>query len=355
MFEIADRLIAALDAGRRLAVATAVSIDGSAPRTVGTSMAYDGAAVIGSIAGGCVEGAVIEVCERVLADGRPRTVEYGVSDETAYDVGLTCGGTLRVHVRPLTGADPTADRLRAAVRGEAVGVATRIDPVDAASAARLDAEVAARLDAELSERIDAELAARVRHGGTALRSLECGGAPVEVFFEVTSAPPRLIILGAMEFSAALAPAARALGYRVTVCDPRALFASPARFPGVDLVVAWPTTYLAQTPIDERTAVCVLSHDARFDAEAVAIALASPAGYVGAMGSRRTHDRRVASLRERGVPEESIARLRSPIGLDLGASTPAETAISIVAEILTSRTPSRTATPLRSTTGAIHPS
>lgn len=334
MFEIADRLIAALDAGRRLAVATVVSIDGSAPRTVGTSMAFDGVAVIGSIAGGCVEGAVVEVCERVLADGLPRTPEYGVSDEQAYDVGLTCGGTLRIHVRLVTSADPTADQLRAAARGEAAGVA-----------ARLGAEL---VDAELAARIDSELAARLSHGGSGLALLDCGGDQVEVFFEVTTAPPRLIIVGAMEFSAALAPAARALGYRVTVCDPRALFASPARFPDVDLVVAWPTTYLAQTAIDERTVVCVLSHDARFDAEAVAIALASPAGYVGAIGSRRTHDRRVAALRGLGVTEASIARLRSPIGLDLGASTPAETAISILAEVLAARS----GAPVGALTGAL---
>ena len=336
MFEIADRLVAALDAGKRLAVATVVSIEGSAPRGLGTSMAYDGAAVIGAIAGGCVEGAVVEVCERVLADGRARTARYGVSDETAYDVGLTCGGILRVHVQLLTVAHPAAGRLRAAVRGEPAGLATVLGAAGTTDPRRIAVE------------LDACLAA----GRTALRTIECDGRAVEVFREVTSAPPHLIILGAMEYSAALAPAARALGYRVTVCDPRALFATTARFPGVELVVAWPTTYLGAADIDDRTAICVLSHDARFDAEAIAIALASPARYVGAMGSRRTHDRRVASLRERGVPAASIARLRSPIGLDLGASTPAETAISILAELLAARTGS-TPAPLTAGTGAIH--
>lgn len=294
MFEIADRLLAAADGGKRLAVATAISIEGSAPRTVGTSMAFDGEAVIGSIAGGCVEGAVVETCEAVLADGIPRTVEYGVSDEMAFGVGLTCGGQLRIHVQLLD--DALVDALRR-------------------------------------------------------------GTAVEVCREFTEEPPvsqRMIIFGAMEFSAALAAAATAIGYRVTVCDPRSLFATPERFPGVELAVHWPTAWLEREistgSITETTAICVLSHDARFDAELIAIALGSPAGFVGAMGSRTTHDRRVASLAERGVTD--LARLHSPIGLDLGASTPAETAVSILAEVLAVRSGAG-ARPLRETSGTIH--
>ena len=291
MFEIADRLLAAVDAGRPLVVATAISIEGSAPRTVGTSMAWDGAAVIGSIAGGCVEGAVVEACEAVLADGQSRTVEYGVSDETAFSVGLTCGGRLRIHVQLLT------------------------------------------------EEIVANLRA---------------GTAIEVCRDFTERAPvqrRMIIFGAMEFSAALSKAAQAIGYRVTVCDPRPLFTTAERFPGADLVVMWPTEYLAAASVDEHTVICVLSHDARFDAELIAQALALPVAYVGAMGSRNTHDRRVASLAERGVTD--IARLHSPIGLDLGASSPEETAISILAEILNARSDS-TALPLSVLGGAIHP-
>jgi xanthine dehydrogenase accessory factor len=291
MHEIAPRLLAAHDAGRRLAVATAIEINGSAPRTVGTSMAWDGEAVIGTIAGGCVEGAVVEVASEVLADGQPRTVEYGVSDETAWSVGLTCGGQLRIHVELLT--DSLAHDLRNA------------HPI----------EICGYLD---EPRID-------RH---------------------------LIVFGSMEFASALVAAARMIGYRVTVCDPRALFLTEARFPGVERVAAWPTTYLAGAAIDDRTVICVLSHDARFDAELIAIALASPAAYVGAMGSRTSHDRRVASLRERGVDDAALARLHSPIGLDLGASTPEETAISILAEVLAARSDG-SARSLTSTTGAIH--
>ncbi|MFS0700334.1 XdhC family protein, partial [Cellulomonas sp. 179-A 4D5 NHS] len=210
----------------------------------------------------------------------------------------------------------------------------------------------------LARQLDVEVAARLASGRTGVATLTCagsGGGPVDeldVFVEVAAAPPRLVLVGAMDFSVALAAAGRVLGYRVTVCDPRPLFATPERFPGVELVLAWPTTYLRATTLDQRTAVCVLSHDARFDTEAVALALASPAGYVGAMGSRRTHERRVAELRMRGVGEDAIARLRSPIGLDVGASTPQETAVAILAEVLAVRS-GASGEPLRATAGPIH--
>jgi xanthine dehydrogenase accessory factor len=336
MFEIADRLLAGLASGRTFAVATAVSIEGSAPRTVGTSMAYDGETVIGSIAGGCVEGAVVDTCESVLADGVPRTVEYGVSDESAFAVGLTCGGQLRIRVELLT--EHIVDALREASAGRPAGIATVLDG-----------------DASLHEnRIAAELAARVALGETALATIDCGTELVDVFFEVCSAPPRMVIFGAMDFSVALASAASAIGYRVTVCDPRPLFATASRFPTADVVVQWPTTWLASQQLDERAVICVLAHDDRFDAEIIAQALALPVAFVGAMGSRRTHDRRLASLRDRGVGEEAIARLRSPIGLDIGASTPEETAISILAEVIAHRS-GATGRPLRESSGSIHES
>ena len=334
MFEIADRLLALRESGRPIAVATAVTIDGSAPRTVGTSMAFDGSEVIGSIAGGCVEGAVVGVCEEVLDDGLARTVEYGVSDETAFSVGLTCGGQIRVHVQLLT--DDLADQLRIATAGGVAGTASVLSPMSVRHAAR----------------VQAELAARIAAGATGLGVIDCEGELVEAFFEVSTPAPHLIVFGAMEFSAALTQAARMLDYRITVCDPRPLFATAARFSGAEVVVSWPTTWLAAQPVDERTMICVLSHDARFDAELIALALATPAGFVGAMGSRSTHDRRIASLRERGVGESAIARLRSPIGLDIGASTVEETAVAILAEIIAVRTGS-TALPLAATAGPIH--
>jgi xanthine dehydrogenase accessory factor len=334
MFEIADRLLAAIDAGRPMVVATAVSIEGSAPRTVGTSMAFDGSSVIGSIAGGCVEGAVVSVAELVLEDGLARTVEYGVSDESAFTAGLTCGGQLRIRVEPVTAEIEAA--LRGAAAGEPTGFATIVS-----------GDVAGH-----EQRIAAELTARVSLGESALSAIDCDGRQAEVFFEVSTPAPRMILFGAMEFSTALAAAASALGYRVTVCDPRPLFATPVRFPSADVVVQWPTTWLPSTPVDARTVICVLSHDDRFDAEIIAQALELPVAFVGAMGSRRTHARRLASLRDRGVSEEAIARLRSPIGLDLGASTPEETAVSILAEVIAART-GGTARPLRDSDGTIH--
>jgi xanthine dehydrogenase accessory factor len=333
MFEIADRLLPALESGRPIAIATAISIEGSAPRTVGTSMAFDGERVIGSIAGGCVEGAVVQACEELLEDGAPRVVEYGVSDETAFSVGLTCGGQLRIHVRLGTEAD--REQLALAVAGEPAGVALRIAGPEG-----------------YEHRIESELAARIALGETALTAIDCDGDLLETFFEVSVPAPRMIIFGAMEFSAALANAARMLGYRTTVVDPRPLFATSVRFPGCEVVVSWPTVWLADQAIDERAAICVLSHDARFDAELIALALATPAGFVGAMGSRNTHDRRVASLRERGVTDAAIARLRSPIGLDIGASTVEETAVAILAEVIAVRNGS-SAAPLRTTDGPIH--
>jgi xanthine dehydrogenase accessory factor len=367
MFEIADRLLAALDAtGRPIAVATAVSITGSAPRTVGTSMAYTGDVVIGSIAGGCVEGAVVGVCEDVLTDGAARTVEYGVSDDTAYSVGLTCGGQLRIHVQLVDPDSDIAAQLRVAVAGGAAGIASVVSDgivvIDGAGSSvihypthgELHIGDVPRAADRFAHRVAAELETRILLGETALGTINCEGELLETFFEVSAAPARMIIFGAMEFSSALSQAAAVMGYRVTVCDPRSLFATAERFPTAEVVVAWPPNYLQSTAIDERTVICVLSHDDRFDTELVALALASPAAYVGAMGSRRTSDRRFDDLRALGVAEESLARLRSPIGLDIGASTPEETAVSILAEVLSART-AKPGVPLAATQGPIHQS
>lgn len=318
MLELAARLLARLDGSDRrpggaIVVATVIAIDGSSPRTLGTSMAWDGESVIGSIAGGCVEGATVEVAERVLDDGRTRTVEFGVSDETALGVGLSCGGLLRIHLALL----------------------------------RPDAAADARTIAELR---------RAASGDSARISLTAEGYRTDIcdalYVDSRTPPVRMIIVGAMEFSSALSNAAQVLGYQVTVCDPRELFTTAARFPGADLAIEWPPEYLARTAIDDRTVICLLSHDDRFDAEALAVALRSGACYVGAMGSRRTHARRMDALRELGLEPELLARLHSPIGLDLGSSTPEETAVSILAEVLAERT-AASRRPLHETEGAIH--
>lgn len=309
VLEIADRLLARLDAGATLAVATVVGVEGSMPRTVGTSMAWDGERVIGSIAGGCVEGAVVELAQEVLDDGVARGERFGVSDDTAFGFGLSCGGTVAVRVALLRPGDAVVDRLREAAAGRP---------------------------------------ARVVIAPDGFRTELCADGVVD---EVAP-PARMIVLGAMDFSAALAAAARAVGYAVTVVDPRPLFVTPERFPDAELVVRWPPEHLVATPIDERTVVCVLSHDDRYDAEAILVALRSPAAFVGAMGSRRTLERRIAALRELGATEAELARLHAPIGLDLGAVTPAETAVSILAEVIAARS-ARSAAPLSATTGSIH--
>lgn len=318
MLELATRLLARLDGsdqrpGGPIVVATVVGIDGSSPRTLGTSMAWDGDSVIGSIAGGCVEGATVEIAERVLDDGRTRTVEFGVSDEAALGVGLSCGGLLRIHLallRPDAAADAaTIAELRRAASGQS---------------------------------------ARVSLTAQGYRTDLCDA----LYLDSRTPPARMIIVGAMEYSTALSNAAQVLGYEVTVCDPRELFTTAARFPGAELAVEWPPEYLERTVMDGRSVICLLSHDDRFDADALAVALRSPAGYVGAMGSRRTHAQRMDALRELGVEPEALARLHSPIGLDLGASTPEETAVSIIAEVLANRT-AASRRPLSVLDGAIH--
>lgn len=309
VLEIADRLLARLDAGATLAVATVVGVEGSMPRTVGTSMAWDGERVIGSIAGGCVEGAVVELAQQVLEDGVVRSDRFGISDDTAFGFGLSCGGVVAVRVALLRPGDELVPRLRDAAAG---------------------------------------LPARIVVAPDGFRTDICPDGLVD---EVAP-PARMIVLGAMDFSSALAAAARAVGYVVTILDPRPLFMTPERFPDAELVVRWPPEHLVATTIDESTAICVLSHDDRYDAEAILVALRSRAAFVGAMGSRRTHERRVAALRELGATDEELGRLHSPIGLDLGAVTPAETAVSILAEIIATRS-GRSAAPLRAASGAIH--
>lgn len=311
MLEIASRLLQKLDAGVPLVVATAIGVDGGMPRTLGTSMAWDGAAAIGSIAGGCIEGAIVEVAERVLDDGSTRVISFGVSDADAFSVGLACGGRVELHLAMVRPGDPVVARLRDAAAGVAASVAFT-------SGGLADGD----------------------------RTLtEAGGI---LFVDRIDTPARMIVIGAMEFSSALAAAAQVLGYAVTVVDPRAVFLTAERFPGAELVVQWPPEYLARTPIDARTVIGHLGHDDRYDTDLLQLALASPAGYVGALGSRRTTEKRRADLDARGVDH---SRLHAPIGLDLGAITPEETAISILAEILAARS-ARLPEPLTTTEGRI---
>ncbi|CAM5368789.1 XdhC family protein [Streptomyces canus] len=353
MLDIADELHRWVEQGRDFAVATVVAVGGSAPRRPGAALAVDAdGTAIGSVSGGCVEGAVYALCQQALEDGESVLERFGYSDEDAFAVGLTCGGVIDILVTPVRAHDPVrpvlASALEAAARGRAaalarivsgprelVGRALVVGPEDLSGYGGFGAHP------ELDRTIAAEAGAFLEAGRTG--TLEIGeqgsrcGAPLTVLVESSVPPPRMIVFGAIDFASALVRIGTFLGYRVTVCDARPVFATEARFPEADeIVVEWPHRYLERTEVDARTVLCVLTHDAKFDVPLLQRALRLPVAYVGAMGSRRTHLDRNERLREVGVTELELARLRSPIGLDLGARTPEETALSIAAEIVASR-------------------
>jgi xanthine dehydrogenase accessory factor len=343
--------------GEGVAVATVVRTMRSAPMPPGAAMLVTATgAVSGSVSGGCVEGAVHELALEVMSDGRPVLQRYGVSDEQAFAVGLTCGGTIDVFVEPWSqdefpGFDGVVDDIEA---GRPVALATvvehpdeswvgrrlvvRPDSVDGTlGSARADDAVATDARGQLA----AGTTAIVTYGPDGQR-METG---MEVFVSVFQPRPRLVVFGAIDFAAAMSRQGALLGFHVTVCDARPVFATRARFPQADdVVVSWPHRYLAAEVaagrIDRRTVLCVLTHDAKFDVPVLELALRldgeqQPA-YIGAMGSRRTHDDRLARLREAGVDDVRLGRLSSPIGLDLGGRTPEETAVSIAAEMIAAR-------------------
>ncbi|RFA14895.1 XshC-Cox1-family protein [Subtercola boreus] len=358
MLELSGALLELLHCGESVAVATVTRIDGSAPRTLGTAMAVDlRGAVIGSISGGCVEGAVYEACQEVLASGVPTLQEFGYTDDDAFAVGLACGGRLEVIVQRLDAAGSGAallDELRASAAGQPAGVVLITKGATLGTLLTGGSELTAvpGLSVDSVRRLLAELAARIASGRSGVAVVDCEDGPVEALFVVAAVKPRMIVFGAVDFSAALANAAVLLGYRVTICDARPVFATADRFPAADeVVVEWPADYLARTDTDSRTVVVVLTHDDKFDVPLLQVALGLPLAYVGAMGSRRTHDRRLDALTAL-VPQTSLSRLHSPIGLDIGASTPEETAVSILAEIVATRN-AGSGSHLRSLSGPIH--
>jgi len=333
MREIAGRLAAWHRAGTRYALATVIRVGGSAPREPGAAMAVaeDGEAV-GSVSGGCVEGAVYELCREVLETGTAVRESFGYSDDTAFAVGLTCGGTVEVFVQPA----PPPEVVEAAAGSSPVAVAHVLNDSGTAFAILPDRHHGATGADDVDAVVVSEARAMLDNGTTGIRSIRCRPG-LEVFIASHTTRPRMLVFGAIDYADAVASIGRFLGYRVTVCDARPAFTTPARFPEADeVVVDWPHRYLAATETDGRTAVVVLTHDAKFDIPLLEVALRLPVGYVGAMGSRRTHAERLARLREAGLTEDELARLRSPIGLDLGARTPQETAVAIAAEIVAAR-------------------
>lgn len=320
--------------GVAYAVATVVAVRGSAPLPLGAAMAVDAAgAVRGSLSGGCVEGAVYELCTQVLATGEPARQTFGYSDSDAFAVGLTCGGELDVFVQRIT---PAQYSVVEAALDPSRPVALVRDLTTGALAA-VTAESVITDGADRPDPVVEQARALLHQGTSGLRTIGCGPAAREIFVAAFTTPPRMIVFGANVFAAALCRVGKLLGYHVTVCEGRAAFADRARLPEADEVVAdWPHRYLRATAVDSRTVLCVLTHDPKFDIPVLVEALRQPVAYIGAMGSRRADAERRARLREAGVTEEQLARLRSPIGLQLGGRTPEETALAIGAEIVALR-------------------
>jgi xanthine dehydrogenase accessory factor len=347
MHDVLDDVARWYGDGQRFALATVVGTWRSAPRQPGAAMALtDSGEPVGSVSGGCVEGAVYELGQEVLASGEPVLQRYGVSDDDAFSVGLTCGGIVDIFVEPVDATTfPQLDAVVAAVREhEPVAVATVID-----GPGNIGAHLVVWPDRSAgslgSDRLDAAVTADVRgmldHGSTGVQRIGPDGErrqdELSVFVQSFAPPPRMLVFGAIDFARAVARVGKFLGYRVTVCDARGVFATPKRFPEADeVVVEWPHRFLATAEVDARTVICVLTHDPKFDVPLLEAALKTDAAYIGAMGSRRTHEDRLARLREEGVAEEALTRIASPIGLDIGARTPEETAVSIAAEIVALR-------------------
>jgi xanthine dehydrogenase accessory factor len=344
-------------AGKRLALARVVGVEGSGPRPPGATMAVtEDGEVAGSVSGGCVEGAVLtEALEILGGDGTPRLCTFGYSDDEAFAVGLTCGGTIHVFIDELEG-EPVMPEPPAAVatviEGPGAGRQLIVRPGHAPPEGGLGND-------DLDRVVTRDALGALESGITDVRHYgACGEArqdDVAVFIEALVPPPRMLIFGAVDFTAALTRAAKALGYRVTVCDARAPFATVQRFPMADeVVVDWPDRHLATVAelLGPRDAICVLTHDHKFDVPAILAALDTDVGYIGAMGSRRTHAERLDRLREAGADDARLGRVMAPIGLDIGARTPEETAVAICAEIIALRT-GRAAPSLRDAQGPIH--
>ncbi|MGI8846166.1 MAG: XdhC family protein [Thermoleophilaceae bacterium] len=352
-----------LQEGRRVVAATLVETLGSAPLEAGAEMLVDDDGRIeGSVTGGCVEGALVEEACGVLAGAPPRVATYGISDQQAADVGLMCGGTVRVFVHALGERQRHAiEATTEAVEGEQpVALATLLDgPSAGAKMAVLEDRVLGSLEATdlLDDSVTRDARGFLDQGRSAIRCYsemgETMGSDLRVSIQAFATPPSMVVFGAIDFSAALARLAGEIGYRVTIVDAREAFIQSPRFTEhAEIAIAWPDTYLADRTLGPRDAVLVFTHDPKFDEPALVSALETGAGYIGALGSRRTDEERTQRLRERGVSEDDLRRINSPCGLDVGARTPAETAIAVLGEILALRA-GRAGQRLAEASGPIH--
>ena len=303
--------------GRGAVLATVVETWGSAPRQAGSQLAIAGdGTFMGSVSGGCVEGAVVTEAAESLTDGAARVLTFGVSDDQAFAVGLACGGTIRVLIEPVGQAMPEAllaDLVAARAQRRAAAYLVNTQT--------WERRIAAPANDPMADVIDARM-----------RADKSGTEEDGWFIAIHNPPLRMIVVGAVHIAQALLPMARACGYDPTLIDPRGAFGASARFPGEVISDDWPDAALAALHPDARTAVVTLTHDPKLDDPALLAALASPAFYIGCLGSSRTHAKRLDRLRAAGVTEVQIARLKAPVGLDIGAKSPAEIAVSILAQI-----------------------
>ncbi|SER45602.1 XdhC family protein [Rhizobium sp. NFR03] len=306
--------------GRAVALATVIETWGSAPRPVGSHLVIDEDGNFdGSVSGGCVEGAVVAEAMDVIASGEARVLDFGVADETAWQVGLSCGGQIRVLVQKVdAGLDRSSLRRLNDLRASRRAVASRTDIETGQTMVFAEGESA-------PEDVSTAFVSGVSR-------LDADGAG---FINVYRPPPRLVVIGAVHIAQALVPMAGIAGFTTLVIDPRTAFATPERFGGVDLVADWPEDVLPERPLDAYTALAAITHDPKIDDTALEAALRAGCFYVGALGSRKTHARRVERLQALGLSPEVIARISAPIGLSIGAATPAEIAVSILADIIQS--------------------
>ncbi len=360
MREILKELEAWSGAGNDLALATVVRTVGSSPRPVGSKMLMSARGdLAGSVSGGCVEGAVLEVAEQVMETGRPRHLRFGVADEEAWAVGLSCGGTIQVFLERVGSAGldtgPSVHDLAGLAAAGARGVVvTRVglaeDQGGTAESVAGDPNGGARLHIDSEGSVQGSLgsvsldAAARREASRRQQTAGKGGGSglsevegVQLFFEILAPRPRLVIVGAVHIAISLARLAREMDFSVTVVDARDRFATRERFPDVEeLLVGWPGEVMEELELDDASHVVVITHDPKLDNPALRVALSRPVPYVGALGSRRTHERRLGALRSDGVGEAELARIHAPIGLDIGARTPAEIALATMAQIVAVR-------------------
>ncbi len=319
-----------LGEGRKLALATVIETWGSAPQPRGSQLLIDDDGnFLGSVSGGCVEGAVVTEAAAVIETGTPKEIEYGVSDEMAWEVGLACGGAIRIWVEPLGAADKGSKGLTAAL----------LDDLNKARGARSAIALATALDGSGEELIEPSQIEALGALGPDLKDAFAADAPrvverdgARTFLNVFNPPLRMVMIGAVHISQYLAPMAEIAGFDVTIIDPRGAFASSLRFPEENVIAQWPDEVLPAMALDARSALVLLTHDPKIDDAALEVALKTDCLYIGALGSKKTHGRRIERLNAAGFGTGEIARIHGPIGLDIGARGPAEIAVSILAEV-----------------------